>query len=266
LLKDEEGGGEGDEDGEDGEDAEEASDVTETVDLGGDTCILGVSPSSLASSSSTFILPFPRCSGSTSFVASFATVVLSDLACGPTRGLLVPPSLPYSSPSSILEKLLLSSKFRLGDRVALGAELAPDCAYDGGYGTGEGDRDDKADMEGVGDEDRELGSGTARGSNPCFGEDEEKDLDDDDGDLGEASLDGDAWGPSLSLTRFTLYFWSCFDGGGEGNDAASVEVGAGASSTHGNPVCGPLRLRMEEKCSQSWYATYIVLCSNESSS
>jgi hypothetical protein len=34
-----------------------------------------------------------------------------------------------------------------------------------------------------------------------------------------------------------------------------LDEGPGDSRTHGSPAWGPLRLRIDEKCSQSWYAT-----------
>ena len=53
-----------------------------------------------------------------------------------------------------------------------------------------------------------------------------------------------AGGLSLSVT-----FFFPLDGG------ASTTAGGGVSLTWGKPACGPRRLRIEEKCSQSWYAT-----------
>jgi hypothetical protein len=50
-------------------------------------------------------------------------------------------------------------------------------------------------------------------------------------------------GAGLGLARDTGFFLAGEGGGG----AAS----AGSSQTSGRPVCGPLKFRMEEKCSQS---------------
>ena len=40
--------------------------------------------------------------------------------------------------------------------------------------------------------------------------------------------------------------------GDMGDGGESLSSGAGDSTTFGSPACGPRRLRMDEKCSQSW--------------
>ena len=94
-----------------------------------------------------------------------------------------------------------------------------------------------------GDTDREEGSGTCDGVKRAV--------------ACEIVLDG------LSEERLTFAFVALFattlDGGflrtgdedstGDGGSSSS----AGASCTLGSPACGPFRLRIDEKCSQSWY-------------
>lgn len=36
-------------------------------------------------------------------------------------------------------------------------------------------------------------------------------------------------------------------------DGVITSESAGSSQTFGRPVCGPFKLRIDEKCSQSWY-------------
>lgn len=216
------GGGDGDEEleDEDSDDTEEASDVAEIVDLGG--CALGSSSSS--SPSSTTIFPF-SVPFSLSSSVSLAMVASSAVVREPTRALLVPASLPYSSPSSGPGKLALSSKFLFGDRVLRGNVLGSSCAYNEGYGMGEGESEDSAEREGVGDVERELGSGMVSGSDSSLGEAAIV-----DGGLEEEGVGG----PNLSLIRFTLCFCRCFDGGEEGV-VTSIGVGVGVSWTQGSP-------------------------------
>ena len=120
-------------------------------------------------------------------------------------------------------------KFLFGDLLAL-AVLASGCAYSGGYGAGDGERDERADKDGDGEGVLELGSGRANGS---F---EASLLEGGLIALGEAHDDvvevlaDDEQGTSLSLTRVTLAFCACFDGG-----VASVSR-TGASSTYGRPA------------------------------
>lgn len=40
-------------------------------------------------------------------------------------------------------------------------------------------------------------------------------------------------------------------------DGTIASESAGSSHTFGSPVCGPLKLRIDEKCSQSWYLRLI---------
>jgi hypothetical protein len=53
----------------------------------------------------------------------------------------------------------------------------------------------------------------------------------------------------LAAPNFSVTFF--FPLGG----AASTTTGGGVSLTCGKPTCGPRKFRMDEKCSQSWYAT-----------
>ena len=170
-------------------------------------------PSSLASSTIIGLLSCPR-------------------VCEPRRARFGPASLPCSSPSSASTGLLLSTKFLFGDLLAL-AVLASGSAYSGGYGTGDGERDERADKGGDGDGVLELGSGSANGSVSFF---EEILLEGGLIALGEAHddvveelADDEEW-TSLSLTRVTLAFCACFDVG-----VASVSW-TGASSTDGRPA------------------------------
>lgn len=152
--------------------------------------------------------------------------------CELKRARFGPASLPHSSPSSASRGSLLSSKFLFGDLLA----LVSGSAYSGGNGAGDGERDERADKDGVGDGVLEPGRGTANGSETFFFEDtsldgELIDLDRvrDDG-LADDGVEG---GPSLSLTRLTLAFCAWFDGGG---GVASAFSSTGASSTYGRPA------------------------------
>ncbi len=86
----------------------------------------------------------------------------------------------------------------------------------------------------MGDGVLEPGRGRANGSGSFF---EDTSLDGElidldgvrDDELADDEVEG---GPSLSLTRLTLAFCACFDGGG----VASVFSSTGASSTYGRPA------------------------------
>jgi hypothetical protein len=54
--------------------------------------------------------------------------------------------------------------------------------------------------------------------------------------------------PNFSVTFFFFVTSTC----------CTCAGGGGVSCTCGKPACGPRKLRIEEKCSQSWYATYMV--------
>lgn len=113
-----------------------------------------------------------------------------------------------------------SSMLRFGDRWIRG----------GGTREDDDGADDEADGDGAESSDsgvceREEGSGTSDGGMDLdWGFDVEGELFDE------------------SFSRILGTFGG--DGGGWGY--------GGFSCTAGRPVCGPLRLRMEEKCSQSW--------------
>lgn len=78
---------------------------------------------------------------------------------------------------------------------------------------------------------------------------------------GVCGSDASAWASEATLPFalnsgfvFDVGFVFAFDIGffastGEGDPDAS---GAGVSTTFGRPVCGPRKLRIDEKCSQSW--------------
>lgn len=195
------GGGEGDDDElevmDDNEVKEDASDKFETGARvrergASSSSTAATSPSSLASSTAIGLLSCPR-------------------ACEPRRARFGPASLPYSSPpSSASIESLLSTKFLFGDLLALPV-LASGCAYSGGYGAGDGEREERADKGGDGDGVLEPGRGKATGSASSF---EETPLEGGLIDLGEVHDDDEVEGATtLSLTRLTLAFCACFDGG-----------------------------------------------------
>ena len=127
-----------------------------------------------------------------------------------------------------------SSNVRLGERHAWGS--SPDTE-------GNVDACEEGAVEGGGEGEAEPGSGIWAGvrrpeSPPSAGGTE---------DLMEACFfDGLA---DLVFAFDDAGFDTGFFETGDGGQDPS---GAGASMTSGNPVCGPLRFLIEEKCSQSW--------------
>ena len=110
-----------------------------------------------------------------------------------------------------------------------------------GLGGGEGMGYERTDWEndsGGGDTERERGRGTCDGVN---------------GRSGTGGLEGlfiftFVEGFELDATREVGFFLTGEAGGGDGGSRSS----AGLSWTFGSPACGPLKFRIDEKCSQSW--------------
>lgn len=112
-------------------------------------------------------------------------------------------------------------------------------------------REDEA--SGSGDTDRETGSGTWDGVRGIVGPRA----------AAAAAADGDGFSVDARLiftfepvfaTTFDAGFFLAGDTGTEtGEPSSSSSSSTGVSWTLGSPACGPLKFRMDEKCSQSWY-------------
>jgi hypothetical protein len=188
-------------------------------------------------------------------VAPFAGKAGRKSSVASTSG-WTPPSTSAMSPSG-----LASSAIWLGERRACErARFVVDSDADGAskdeqddssnvrFGLrnaprGSGRRCGAPEREGGGDALREGGSGTDAGGG--------------DAGVGSGSGSGTDSGLDTALDVGFVRGLSLEDGGlvragdGGGDEAAS----AGRSRTNGRPACGPTRLRIDEKCSQLWYAT-----------
>ena len=134
-----------------------------------------------------------------------------------------------------------SSKVRFGDLYCLGSrsELILGIV---GYGGGVGRDDGGGSDESTGEGERERGRGISVGADGGVGE-VAAILTGFDADLRSLRLVGVITLEGCLVGDFSLPFWGTGEGGPESPDR---------STTLGIPLWGPLRLRMDEKCSQSW--------------
>lgn len=141
-----------------------------------------------------------------------------------------------------------SSNVRFGDLYGRGSrsELMLGIL---GYGGGVGRDDDGGSEEPAGEGERDIGRGISVGAGG--------------GGVGDVAAIFTGFGVDLLSLRlvgmavfeggwgvgFCLPFWGTGEGGPESPDR---------STTLGIPVWGPLRLRIDEKCSQSWYLEILI--------